>query len=101
MCSGRARPCLTQRVLKVVLQKSIPTQIRQPLFHISNSKGNFDGFVGGVTYVNDLMNTFRETKVCWMQKGARPGKLALFFQPLWMKITARLGLTSNIKAIVQ
>jgi len=33
------RPYLTPSVFKVVLQKSIPTQIRQLILYISNSKG--------------------------------------------------------------
>ena len=36
---------LIQSVFKVVLQKSIPTQIRQRVLYISNSKGYVDGFV--------------------------------------------------------
>ena len=36
---------LTQGVFKVVLQKSISTQIRQCVLRISNSKGRVDGFM--------------------------------------------------------
>ena len=39
---------LTQSVFKCVLQKSIPTQIRQPILYLSNSKRLVDGFVGGL-----------------------------------------------------
>ena len=35
----KSRAYLTQSVLKVVLQKSIPTQIRQLILDISNYKG--------------------------------------------------------------
>ena len=35
----RSHPYLTQSVFKVVLQKSIPTQIRQRILYISNSQG--------------------------------------------------------------
>ena len=41
---------LTQSAFKVVLQKSIPPQIRQPILHISNSKGEVDGFAGELTF---------------------------------------------------
>ena len=35
---------LTQSVYKLVLQKSIPAQIRQLFLHLSNYNGRFDGF---------------------------------------------------------
>jgi len=41
----QARPYLTQIGFKVVLQKSIPTQIRQLILYISNGKGQVGGFV--------------------------------------------------------
>ena len=37
---------LTQSVFKVVLQKSILSQNRQIILHISKDKGLVDGFVG-------------------------------------------------------
>ena len=37
---------LTQSVFKVVLQKSIPTQMRQLTLYTGNSGGYVDGFVG-------------------------------------------------------
>ena len=40
---------LTERVNKVVLQMSIPAQIRQLIFYISNNKGQVDGFVRELT----------------------------------------------------
>ena len=45
---------LTQRVIKVVWQMSIPTQIRQLILYISNGKGYVDGFVGVLTSVKLL-----------------------------------------------
>ena len=47
---------------KVVLQKSIPTQIRQHTLHISNSKGQVDGFVGEFTLQTDFKNSLCEMK---------------------------------------
>ena len=38
-------------VYKVVLQKSIPTQIRQLVLYISNNEGQVDGYVRGLTFV--------------------------------------------------
>jgi len=40
---------LTQKYYQVVLQKSIPVQIRQPFLYISNNKGQIGGFVGELT----------------------------------------------------
>ena len=45
---------LTQSVLKVVLQKAIPTQICQLILYISNSKGYADEFVGELTSAKRL-----------------------------------------------
>ena len=39
---------------QVVLQNSIPTQIRQLIIYISNSKGSVDGFVGELTSAERL-----------------------------------------------
>ena len=39
------QPCLTQSVFILVSQKSIPTQIRQLVLYLSNSKGAVDGYV--------------------------------------------------------
>ena len=36
---------LTESVFKIVLQKSIPAQIRQLVLHIGNNQGCVDGFV--------------------------------------------------------
>ena len=52
------RPYLTESVYQVVLQKSIPAQIRQLILYISNSKGYVDGFVGGVTSAKQLYKYF-------------------------------------------
>jgi len=56
LCSERVRfpnfcLCfyLTESVYQVVLQNSIPTQIRQLIIYIRNSKGLVDGFVGELT----------------------------------------------------
>ena len=48
------RGYLTQSVLKVVLQQSIPKQIRQLIPDISNSKGYVDGFVGEMNFAKRL-----------------------------------------------
>ena len=45
---ARAR-MTTKCILKFVLQKSIPTKIRQFVLYISNSTGQVDGFVGEST----------------------------------------------------
>ena len=50
----QVQPYITQSVLKVVLQKSIPTQNRQLIFNISNSKGQDDGFVWELTSAERL-----------------------------------------------
>ena len=47
-------PYLTQSVFQVVLQKSIPTQIRQLILYIRNSKGWVDRFVRGLTSAKRL-----------------------------------------------
>ena len=47
-----------QRVFRVVLQKSIPTQIRQLILYARNSKGRADGFGGGVTSAKRLQKHF-------------------------------------------
>ena len=41
---------LTKSLSQVVLQKSIPTQIRQLLLYISNDEGLIDGFVRELTF---------------------------------------------------
>ena len=51
--SGLSHPVpayLTQSVFKVVLQKSIPTRIRQLVIYISSCKGKVDDFVEELTY---------------------------------------------------
>ena len=45
---------LTQSFLKSVLQKSIPTKIRELIPYISKSKGYVDGFVGELTSAKRL-----------------------------------------------
>ena len=44
-----ARVHLTKSFLNVVLHKSILTQIRHLIFHVSESNGQVDGFVGELT----------------------------------------------------
>ena len=47
------------KYLRVVLRKSIPTQLRQLVLHISNSEGKIDRFVGELTFAKTtLQNTF-------------------------------------------
>ena len=43
---------------QVVLQMSIPSQIRQLILYISNSKGHADGFVGELTSAKRLSKHF-------------------------------------------
>ena len=45
-------------VFKVVLQKSIPSQIRQLTLYSSNNKGQFDRFVRELTSAKPLQKTF-------------------------------------------
>jgi len=47
---AQARSYLTESVYKVVLQKSIPEQIRQLILYISNNKGYVYGFVQELTF---------------------------------------------------
>ena len=47
-----------ESVYDVVLQKSIPTQIRQLILYISNSQGSVDGFVRELTSAERLSKTF-------------------------------------------
>ena len=44
---------LTESVYKVVLQKSIPTQIRQLILYISDDEGYVDEFVGELTFAKE------------------------------------------------
>ena len=48
------RPRRYFSVYKVVLQKSILVQIRQLILYISDSRGQVDGFVGDLTFWNEL-----------------------------------------------
>ena len=48
------RSHLTHSVVKAVLQKSVPTQIRRLTFHISHSEAYVDGFVGELTSANRI-----------------------------------------------
>ena len=48
------RSHLTQSAFQVVSQKSIPTQIRPLILHISDSQGKVEGFVGELTYAKRL-----------------------------------------------
>jgi hypothetical protein len=45
----QVRSCLAESAYKVVLQKSIPAQIRQLILQISNDRGLVDGFVRELT----------------------------------------------------
>ena len=47
---SHSRGCYLTQCFKVVLQRSIPTQIRQLILCISNIKGLVDGFVGELTF---------------------------------------------------
>jgi hypothetical protein len=51
---GERRSYLTQSVLQVVLQKTIPRQIRQLIVYISNIEEQVDGFVGDLTSAERL-----------------------------------------------
>ena len=46
------------KCFEVVSQKSIPTQIRQLILYISNSKGWVDGFVGELTSAKRIQKHF-------------------------------------------
>ena len=59
---GPSRSHLTQSVCKVVLQKWIPTQIRQLTLYISKRKGWVDDFVGELTFSNHSVNTSCEIR---------------------------------------
>jgi len=48
------RPYLTEKVFKVILQKSIPSQFRQIIFYISNSKGYVKKIVRKLTFSKRL-----------------------------------------------
>ena len=54
---AEAQVYLSQNVFQVVLQKSIPTQIRLLILYISNSKGYVDGFMGGVDFCKTTLET--------------------------------------------
>ena len=56
--ASREHLFLTESVHKVILQQSIPAQIRQLIFIISNNKGQVDGFVGELTFANRLHKHF-------------------------------------------
>ena len=45
---------LTEKKCKVALQKSIPAQTHQLILHISNDKGQIDGFVRETTCAGRL-----------------------------------------------
>jgi len=45
---------LTEGVFQIVLERSVPTQIRQLIIHISNSKGSVDEFLGVLTSAKRL-----------------------------------------------
>ena len=54
-------PYLTESVYEVVLEKSIPTQIRQLVLYIRNDKGYVDGFVWELPFAKRLLeSTFCE-----------------------------------------
>ena len=52
------RSDLTESVLTVVLQKSIPPRTRQLILYISNSKGQVDEFVREMTFAKRLYKQF-------------------------------------------
>ena len=60
-----ARPLFdpTQTVFEDVLQRLIPTQIRQLILYIRNSKGYFDGFVRELTSAKHLYKHFLRAKL--------------------------------------
>ena len=60
---------LTESVHKVALQKSIPSQIRQDILHISNNKGRVHGFVREMTLAKQLYKHFLRDKVGWGPTG--------------------------------
>ena len=49
---------LTESVYKLVFQKSIHTQIRQLILHVSNKNGQFDGFVQELTFAQRIHQHF-------------------------------------------
>ena len=49
---------LTESVYKVVLQMSIPAQIRQRVLYISNDKGLVDEFARELTFAKQLYKHF-------------------------------------------
>ena len=49
---------LTERVHKVVWQKSISAQIRQLILYINDAKGKVDGFVRELTFDKQLYKHF-------------------------------------------
>ena len=55
---GNDQVVVSQKVVKVVSQKSIPTEISQHVLHIGNSKGRVDGFVGELTSAKRLEKLF-------------------------------------------
>jgi hypothetical protein len=54
VCTPKARSYLTESAYKVVLQKSVPAQIRPLILYVSNDIGQVDGFVRELTFVNQL-----------------------------------------------
>ena len=49
---------LTESVYTVILQKSIPAEIRQRILYISNNKGCVDEFVGESTFAKRRQTHF-------------------------------------------
>ena len=49
---------LTQSAFKVIVQKSIPTQIRRLILHISKDKGYVDGFLGELIFAKRYKKHF-------------------------------------------
>ena len=58
---------LTHSLFEVVLQKSIPTQTRQLILYLSNSKGSVDGYVVKLTFAKPLDKHFRSDKSLSLQ----------------------------------
>ena len=52
----------TESVYKVVLQKSIPTQIRQLILYVSNNEGYVDEFVRELAFAERLSGHFLRDK---------------------------------------
>ena len=61
----QVRVYLTESVLRVVSQKSIPTQIRQLILCVSNRKKQVDRIFGGVAFCKTTLTTLCVRYGCW------------------------------------